>query len=700
MIKLKNITTYIVFFVVLSNYSISFANYSPLIKKNDELPINSQPAWLEIGKSFFYDGESDDLATAGYGFSQLSQIKVKNKFVDLQNPTFTELKRARLNRYIDTKDGEGEFFGFKKQSLTPLFDGRIAGTEIQAVLVNGDERVAFLLQVPLDFDKNNPCIIAVPATDSDGIYNAKDIQIRGLWGLNHNCAVVYNDKGLGNTIFDLDHQDGFRVDGRKSHQDENNNELIFNLSTTGTAKNYLNRYAIKQLHSKQNPEAKWGEYVLNSIEFAFYQLNEMFSPTREAILNKNNTYVLVYGAADGGGAALKAGEFDKEGIIDGIVAVNPQIQISDDPNIPLFIKRGTANIAPLKIKSLIDYSSYGALYIPCAALELNEMTFGTRVPEQDAFFFAENRCAALQKVGLLAQLTPKEQAKEALEKLYQYGWTPEMAYQLPYYYHVESINYPYKYISEYGRYGVDEHLCNYSVASIDTDELYYEGSVEPLTKTSFAAIWALNSGSLPIKVDDRTIVIDLVNDTDPKGAHREFFSRSKGESDVDYNLSGAICLRDKLSERRVLDGLAAVTATGKLNQIKTIIVHGQLNVKNLPDYSSRAYAALNSFVEGSFSNLRYIEVENASYLSGELPFDNTLVALDYYGESAMNWLWSNLNSNTTLPDSQMIRAKAREGEIGLAPSVTKANLVPIVQTAKQNDYIRIANGTIELPIAN
>lgn len=699
--KIKGIIIFLGFLMFFTiGQSISYANSFVFNNKKNSIDINVKPRWLNIERSYFYDGETNDLTTGGHGFTALSQTKIENHFVNSQQPTFDELKKAKLNRYIDTKSGEGVFFGFQKQALTPLFDGRIAGTEILASLKNGDEKVTFLLQIPLDFDKKRPCIVAVPTTDADGVYNAKDMQIRGLWGLSRNCAVVYNDKGFGNILFDLTAKQGYLVNGQVANDAIAGNDLMLMADTLqADYHQYINRYAVKQLHSKQNPEEKWGQYVLNSIEFAFYKINEMFSPSLEAVFNKDNTLVLAYGSSDGGGAALKAGELDQNGIIDGIVAVNPQIQVNTNNQIPLSIRRGNLPVETLTVKSLIDYSSYAAIYMPCAVATFKHMSTTADIPYINEFHFSENRCQALKNIGLLTGNTFAEQANESMNKLYEYGWSPNMAYQLPYHYYNQSINLPYRYISQYGRYGVEEHLCDYSVASIDTEELYNLGLVKPLTNTNFAALWAQNNGLLPVKVNDR-IVIDLVNDADSNSARREFYSSSADSKVVDYNLSGAICLRDKLSEKRVNDGLTKVLASGKLNQIKTIIVHGQLNVRNLPDYSSRAYAALNSYIEGSFSNLRYIEVENASYLDSRPPFDNTLIPIDYYGESAMNWLWKNLTKNVSLPDSQVIRAKARGSKIGLAPAINRDNLVPIMQTAKQNNRIILENGMIALPGVN
>ncbi|WP_392562070.1 3-hydroxybutyrate oligomer hydrolase family protein [Orbus sturtevantii] len=698
MFNIKNIFIFVAFCLLTTlSYSLSYANESLLKKKYKNLSFNIKPNWLHINNSYFYDGETDDLVTAGYGFTKLSQFKVKSIFRDVHNPTTVEFKRARLNRYIDTKSGEGRFFGFNKQNLTPLFDGRVAGTEIQARLNNGDEKVDFLLQIPLDFDTKRPCIIAIPTTGSEGVYNAKDIQVRGLWGLNRNCAVVYNDKGLGNLLFDLSNEKNYLANDRILTESAVNKERLFNINLDKkTTEQFNHRYAIRQLYSQQNPEAKWGEYVLNSIEFAFYEINELFASNRELMFDKNNTLILVYGESDGGGAALKAGELDKDGVIDGIVAVNPQVQIADNTG-SLFIQNGQSNAKPLIVKSLIDYSSYGALYIPCAIAAIKNDLAKNTIPELASFFFAENRCLALRKAGLLSQDTINEQAKEALNKLYEYGLSPNMIAQLPYYYATQSINYPYKYISEYGRYGIADHLCHYSIASIEQNELLNEGTVSGLGEISFALLLAKNNGSLPIKLDSKLIVMDLVNDDDPNGPRREFYSRSKESTTIDYNLSGAICLREKIFDKRVKDGLSEVLANGNLNNIKTIIVHGQLNIKNLPNYSARAYVALNSLLEGEGSNLTYIEVENASYIDSVPPFDNILLPIDYYGESAMNWLWNSLTHQALLPESQVIRTKIRGGNSGFAPAINYSNLATIEQKPKKENRIEAKNGTVILP---
>ncbi|NUF48495.1 3-hydroxybutyrate oligomer hydrolase family protein [Gilliamella sp. ESL0250] len=663
------------------------------IDTNSDTPVQNdntihKPKWLVRSTLAYYDGDSNDLVTAGLGFTPLSTTIITPEVEVPSKPHFQERRQAKLNRYIDTKIGEGTLFGFRKQELTPLFDGKIAGTEILAV--QRQDGVGMLLQIPIDFDKNKPCIVAVPAIDSDGVLNAKDVQIRGLWGLRHNCAVVYNDKGLGNGIYDIKRKLGFTVWG-----EVDSGNILFHPSIKNKEKyiqKYPHRYAIKQLHSKINAEARWGEHVLKSLEFAFYELNSMFSPNKQVIFNKDNTLVLVYGASDGGGAALKAGELDDQNMIDGIVAVNPQIQPNIDKS-RVTLKIGNSNKQKLETKSIANYSAYGALYIPCAIPAIKPYKDNAYVPYASYFLHSQQRCNALKKAKLLTTGTPEE----ALEKLHQNGWTPDMDIQLPYFYYTESIGLPYQYISAYGKYDVTENMCDFSVASTQQNPIYYSGKVAPLEEISFEQIWGMANGHLPLWNGRDATVLDLVENEDLNTPRREFYSSSQTKNMVDYGTKGAICVYKKSQDPRVKQGIKQVMASGNLNGIKTFIVHGRNNVKQLPNYTSRAYVALNSLVEGKQSQLRYIEVENASYLDGRPPFDNTLLPIDYYGEDAIEWLWANLTTNATLPVSQVVRAKARGGKSGYAPQVTSKNLKSITQTPNRNDVIQTNDGKLILP---
>ena len=689
-IKIKILVSLICFTSTIIPFVAQAKSDSRLSISREEMNPIEYPTGITIESSTNYDGETDDLVTAGLGFTPLSTLIIKPTIADSERPTTRELRQLKLNRFIDTKTGEGTLFGFQRKNLTPLFDGRIAGTEVLATFENNKERIGLLVQIPLDFDKNKPCIVAVPSTNSDGLFNAYDVQIRGLWGLRHNCAVVYNDKGLGNGIYDITNQYGFTIDGKIK-----SDNLLFEPKIKNReqyVKTYPDRYAIKQLHSKQNSEERWGEYVLKSIEFAFHQINTHFSETQGVIFDKDNTLVLVYGASDGAGAALKAGELDKNNTIKGIVAVNPQIAAYSE-TIPVTVKVGEKPPTKIEYLSIAEYSTYASLYIPCAVPAIISSNKDINLPFADNYTYAQNRCDALKKAQLLIHGTPKE----ALEKLRQYGWTPEMDRQLPYFYFKETVALPYQYISAYGRYDVIEDMCNYSVASTQKNPILYVGKVEPLSEIEFQQLWGLANGQLPVWLGDESTMLALVNNQDMHSPRRDFYSSSDSKAEIDYNSKGAICLYNKLKDTRVKNGMKQVSASANLNGIKTFIIHGRNNVKQLPNYTSRAYVALNSKVEGNNSQLRYIEVKNSSYLEGKPPFDNSLVSIDYYGEDAMEWLWANLTNNATLPDSQVIHAKPRVGKVTLTPDATAQNLVPILQSPNRNDIIKKQNGELIIP---
>ncbi|WLS90948.1 3-hydroxybutyrate oligomer hydrolase family protein [Gilliamella apicola] len=515
-IKIKILVSLICFTSTIIPFVAQAKSDSRLSTSREEMNIIDYPTGITIESSTNYDGETDDLVTAGLGFTALSTLIIKPTIADPERPTTQELRKLKLNRFIDTKTGEGTLFGFQRKNLTPLFDGRIAGTEILATFENNKERIGLLVQIPLDFDKNKPCIVAVPSTNSDGLFNAYDVQIRGLWGLRHNCAVVYNDKGLGNGIYDITNQYGFTIDGKIK-----SDNLLFEPKIKNReqyVKTYPDRYAIKQLHSKQNSEERWGEYVLKSIEFAFHQINTHFSETQKVIFDKDNTLVLVYGASDGAGAALKAGELDKNNTIKGIVAVNPQIAPYSE-TIPVTVKVGEKPPTKIEYLSIAEYSTYASLYIPCAVPAIISNNKDNNLPFADNYTYAQNRCDALKKAQLLIHGTPKE----ALEKLRQYGWTPEMDRQLPYFYFKETVALPYQYISAYGRYDVIEDMCNYSVASTQKNPILYVGKVEPLSEIDFQQLWGLANGQLPVWLGDESTMLALVNNQDMHSPRRFLF---------------------------------------------------------------------------------------------------------------------------------------------------------------------------------
>jgi hydroxybutyrate-dimer hydrolase len=167
-------------------------------------------------------------------------------------------------------------------------EGKIPGTEVLAFAKDstGESNVTVMVQVPDSFDPSNACIVTAPSSGSRGIYGA--IATAGEWGLKHGCAVAYTDKGTGTGAHDLQNNtvnliQGQRADAATAGGDSNfTADLLSNASPKAAADALAafnaaepNRFAFKHAHSQRNPEKAWGEHVLQSIQFAFYVVNQL-----------------------------------------------------------------------------------------------------------------------------------------------------------------------------------------------------------------------------------------------------------------------------------------------------------------------------------------------------------------------------------------------------------------------------------------
>lgn len=78
--------------------------------------------------------------------------------------------------------------------------------------------------------------------------------------------------------------------------------------------------------SQVNPERDWGKYVLQSIQFAFWALNEKFDPDGSGTeISKHNTLVIASSVSNGGGSSIRAAEDDTTGLIDGVAVSEPNV---------------------------------------------------------------------------------------------------------------------------------------------------------------------------------------------------------------------------------------------------------------------------------------------------------------------------------------------------------------------------------------
>jgi len=637
------------------------------------------PAWLRVISETSFDGQTDDLVTGGIGFAAMTE-GASPTYADPLKPTASELRRASLR----TKGaaGFGDIWGPTVDAATREQrpgNGMVAGREVLAVADEGEgqQNVGLLLQVPESFERDSACLLAVPVGGSASLY--RNIGNLGYWGLQKNCAVVYTDKGLGNGFHDLQSNrvlqiDGTLADAEGAGPDSHFTAELDDEDRQAFLRDAPHRLAFKHAHSRQNPDAGWGRDVLRSIEFALHHLGE------GEPLSPDETLVIVAGNSNGGGAALYAGEADEHGLIDGIVAAQPQVQLVPDDRVS--VTRGGRTLEGTD-RPLLDYFTHALIYQPCAALALPDAPWADRVT------FAEGGCESLIEADLVQAETPEDAADASLAALRDYGWEPESDILHPSHYVIAPTATAVKYASAQGRFGVEDRICGYSVASVDED-----GHPRPVPEEELAVLFANAPGGPP------TGSIDIVNDLDPERPTRDFVSRSPSTGRQDFNLDGARCLRDLIvgnsdEARRVQEGIAELSGDANLRGIPTLVIHGRADARVPVGFTSRPYLGLNSLNDAQ-SHLRYFELTNVEHFGAGLPgYAEHFVPIEPYHIDALELMHAHLTDGQDLPPSQVVRAAV--GAEGEGRGGSGMILPEIAAQPDQADLILVEAGDVTIP---
>lgn len=670
---------------------------------------NVKPAFLGVVTKNSYDGITDDLLTGGMGKTGLGG-PTPPAIAVATAPTAAELRRLAIwNNYRALVDvapagGYGTLYGpnVDANGTVTSSEGRIAGTEYMAYADDGTGRknVAMLVQIPAKFDATKPCVVTATSSGSRGVWGA--IGTAGEWGLKHNCAVAYTDKGTGTGLHDLasdtvNLQSGLRAGAAGAGTASNFTANLTDAQRTAYLATHPFRVAFKQAHSQQNPEKDWGLDTLNAIRFAFYALNEQFAERNadglaRATFNAGNTLVIASSVSNGGGGALAAAEMDTEGLIDGVAVGEPQIQLV--PNAGVTVKRGTQTLVGTG-RSLYDYFSLANLYQPCASLSTRAAGSpgGALVPVA----IATNRCAALQSRGLLTATTTTAQAEESMDILLAAGWQPESTVLQASHYALAVPPVLLAYANAYGRFSVTDDLCGFSYAPFGADN-----KPAAFPAAGLAQYFGTANGVPP------SGAVTIINETAVGGPTRDAVSVTASTGKQDFNIDGAICLRNLwtgtgANADRVRAGVNEVLHTANLHGKPAIIVHGRNDTLVPVAFTSRPYYGLNKLTEGSASMLTYVEVTNAQHFdafidNAALPgYDSRLVPLHYYFLQAMDRMYARLTQGTALPPSQVVRTTPRGGTPGAAPAISTANVPPISNTPAASDLITYSGGTVTIP---
>lgn len=681
----------------------------------DGSDTNIRPSYLGTVSSAEYDGVSNDLLTAGLGKSGL-QSAVAPTYANPLQPTAAELRRAAIyNSYralLDTTaaGGYGSLYGpnVDASGKVTTSEGLIAGGEYTAFSDDGtgQQNVTLVVQVPKSFDRSNPCIITATSSGSRGVFGAIST---GEWGLKKGCAVAYTDKGTGGAGHDLATDTVPLIDGTRSSSAAaglgtqfravlSATELVaFNTATP-------NRLAFKHAHSGRNVEKDWGKFTLQAVEFAFYVLNERLGDDagngqKARSFRPDNTLVIASSASNGGGSAIAAAELDTQGLIDGVAVSEPAIEMPK--NAGVVVTRG-GQVQATTARTLLDFTSYAHLYSACAALapELVGTPFQSTYALPAVYgALAANRCTALKSKGLLSASTTATQASEALAKLQAYGWEPEAGSQIATLAGFEvAPAVAVTFANALARASVKDNLCGYSFAATTA-----AGKVATLDPTALAQMYATGNGVPP------SSGVQLVNNNAQGGPVRDLLSVSSSSGLADMGLDGAVCLRNLVTgtagvAAQLNTGIDETRRNGNLRGRPAVIVHGRSDPLLPVNHTSRPYLALNKLVEGSSSQLSYLEVTNAQHfdsfigLPTVLPgYDTRFVPLSLYLNRALDAVYARLKSGTALPPSQVVRTVPRGGTPGAAPALTASHVPAPVATPAAADRIVLSGNTVSIP---
>jgi hydroxybutyrate-dimer hydrolase len=684
---------------------------------------NVKPPYLGAISATYYDGNSDDLLTAGLGKTGLAAAAPL--FIDASNPTPAELRRNAIHTNyravldITANGGYGTLYGpnVTNDGVVTTSEGKIPGWEYIAYSDDGSGRknVTLMVQVPDSFAVKRPCIVTATSSGSRGIYGA--IGASGEWGLKQGCAVAYTDKGTGNGLHDLMTNSVGLIDGTRTDAETAGDDSIFTADITEAERIAFKevtpfRVAYKHAHSQQNPESDWGQNTLQAVRFAFYVLNETYGKkgphgSTRVVLTPKNTIVIASGISNGGTGGLQAAEQDLCGLIDGVAVTEPNAQPADTRK--LKIVQGTT-IQPTIGKPLLDYFTVANLYQPCAALAIPpEDTAAYGLISPAIITGRSERCASLAEKELVSGTTDAERAQSALAKLRNYGWLADSDTLQLSHYAFASNAIAMTYSNALGRVSVLDNLCGFSFANTNA-------TGDPVEQVTALQLGTFSTGNGVPPTTGVNIVYNLAeNSSAGTVGKRDIFAQSPSTLRLDLALDGAVCHRNLIEGRdivtgaslsatdegyaqRIQEGIDEVVLTARLRGKPAIIVHGRSDTLVPVNHSSRAYYGTNQLVKGlGHRRLSYIEVTNAQHFDTFLGFPGyaeRFIPLHVYLIRALNHMYAHLAKGSALPPSQVVRTTPRGTG---APLITAANVPPIADVPAPGDRIRFEKHTLYIP---
>lgn len=667
---------------------------------------------------------TQDLLTAGLGRTGLGGAAPT--YANPLAPTALELRRnAIFSNYrglvdVSPNGGYGTLYGpnIANDGAVTSSEGLIPGREYIASLDDGSgrKRVTIAVQVPDSFDMAAPCVVLGPSSGSRGVYGA--VGAASEWALKRGCAVALTDAGKGVGMHNLNDDTVNRIDGTRTTSAAAGTLNFFAANITEAARTaynavFPNRIALKQVHSQLNPEKDWGNDTLAAARYALFVLNDRYGTAATPVrFNANNTIIIGASVSNGGGAVLRAVEQDTSGLIDGVVANEPNVQPSSTSGYSISV--GGVPVAGFG-KTMADYTTFGNLYQPCAALAA-PASMGAEVSIHNYITFvgmtarATARCDGLAAKGLVSGANTAARSLDALNKLRAFGWTADNDTMHSAHYGlgngpILSAMYPVS----YGRFSVLDNVCDTSFAQVDAT-----GAPVPVTPTTLAQIFASGNGTA------NGAPANVVYNNSIGGARSWQLASSPSTGVQDFGLDNALCQRalvtgvdtvtgtaltsastpTQAQSAAVRTGIAEVLFNGKLQSKPTIIVAGRSDALLPINDAARAYVAFNRANDGANSKLSYIEVTNGQHFDSFLGFsgfDTRYVPLHVYFNRSMDAMYAHLKSGTALPPSQVVRTTPRGGVPGAAPAITASNVPAFSAAPTAGNQIGFSGTTLAIP---
>lgn len=611
-------------------------------------------AKLPIQWQKFTRNSDNDLLTSGLTLEGLQSHAAPNTKQPRQLAYYTNI-RALLD--TTTEGGFGRLYGPEPKQV-------ISGVEYLAETTK-DYPLApanFSVQIPDTFNIKKPCLIIAPSSGSRGVYGA--VGVTGFWALNKGCAIAYTDKGTGT---------GFYFVGLNKTFDRTGE-----LHTPNTPINWVNNdnnpdktrqwVATRHAHSGNNPEKDWGQHTLLAAQIGLSALSDHHKEAFTA----DNTLVIAASISNGGSAVLRAVEQDTAGLIDAVVA--------GEPNVSVNLENFTVTQATKKqfIKPLHAVESFllQSVFAPCANLATLPDTSEVAVYRLQA----ELACEQLMKSHLLKAKNLDEAASSAQATLLKAGLSVESLWLGPIYtamglWPALEATYP----SSYARLKLFDDPCGAAF------EVPVSSPITTNGLTQLAKIWPLSSGIPPTAGVVISPYIPLNKTIKPLQSFNQtlatslcYFAWLKSDHQKILGLEKQLSSQH---HHQLEQGIAETYATANLQGKPAIIVHGRSDRLIQVNHSSRPYFWLNKTSADKHSQLRYIEITNAQHFDALLPyppFNSQLIPLHVYFEKALDAIYQNQTNQTPLPDSVVVKTQKR--------STTNDRLEPLSESHLPSIY--------------